>query len=67
MMEESAAPPSRGFSHCCGVGWGAQECCKGMGTRLMDELVRSTSHLPGCVLAFSVVAALAGKRGKLLP
>lgn len=66
-MEESTAQPARGFSHCCGVGWGGQECGKGMGTQVMDELVRSPSHLPGCALAFSAVAALAGQCEKLLP
>lgn len=38
-----------------------------MGTRVMDELVRSPSHLPGCALAFSAVAALAGQCERLLP
>lgn len=66
-MEESTAQPVCGFSHCSSVGWGGQECCKGMGTRLMDELVRSPSHFPGCALAFSAVPALAGKCGNLLP
>lgn len=29
VMEESTAQPVRGFAHCCGAGWGGQQCCKG--------------------------------------
>lgn len=63
---EKRSPACPWLSHCSGVGWGAQERCKGMGTQLMDELVRSPSHLPGCALAFAAIAALAGKCGKFL-
>lgn len=34
---------------------------------LLAELARSLSHRPGCALAFSAVAAVAGKHGRLLP